>query len=66
MAKKKEKNLLKEIAEEVDVFDSMLSSLVELLEEKGILTQAEWEDKIQSKITKNKKLSYREIQFAKE
>lgn len=39
MTKKKEKNLLREIAEEVDTFDDMLTSLVELLEEKGILTQ---------------------------
>ena len=66
MAKKKEKNLLREIAEEVDTFDDMLTSLVELLEEKGILTQAEWESKIQTKIAKGKKLSYREIQFAEE
>jgi len=29
--------------QEVDLLDTMLSSLVELLEEKGIVTQQEWE-----------------------
>jgi predicted transcriptional regulator len=64
MPNKKEKNQLKEIAEEVDTFDTMLSALVELLEEKGILTQQEWENRIKQKIEKNQKLmSFREIQF---
>ena len=62
MSKKQRKNLTKELAHELDVFDSMLSSLVELLEEKGILTQEEWEKKIKSKIGEKVK-SYREIQF---
>lgn len=58
------KDLTKEIAEELDTFDTMLSALVELLEEKGILTQAEWEGKIKSKIAKGQRLtSYRKIQF---
>jgi len=48
--KKKSKDLLREIAEEVDVFDDMLTALVELLEEKGVLTQEEWEEKIKKKI----------------
>jgi hypothetical protein len=43
MAKNKPK---RELGEEIDLLDTMLSSLVELLEEKGILTQAEWEQKI--------------------
>jgi hypothetical protein len=65
MPNKKEKNLLKEIAEEVDAFDTMLSALIELLEEKGILTQQEWENRIKQKTEKDKKLtSYRDIQFA--
>ena len=46
MMAKKSKDLLREIAEEVDVFDDMLTALVELLEEKGFLTQEEWEEKI--------------------
>jgi len=42
----------------------MLSALVEVLEEKGILTQEEWEKKIKSKIEKRSKTtSYRELQF---
>ena len=59
---KKSKNLLREIAEEVDVFDDMLSALVELLEEKGILTQEEWEERIKTKIEKAKsKTKYRDL-----
>lgn len=51
---KKNKNLLRELGEEIDVFDDMLSALVELLEEKGILTQEEWEEKIKTKIEEGK------------
>ncbi|MGA2768193.1 MAG: hypothetical protein ABSF24_07760 [Candidatus Bathyarchaeia archaeon] len=47
MAKNKPK---RELAEEVDLLDTMLSSLVELLEEKGILTQAEYEKRIMEKV----------------
>lgn len=61
MAKKSEK-LLREIAEEVDVFDDMLTALVELLEEKGVLTQEEWEEKIKTKIEKSKnKTKFRDL-----
>jgi hypothetical protein len=41
----------RELAEEVDLLDTMLSSLVELLEEKGILTSQEWEIRIKKHIT---------------
>lgn len=40
----------RELAEEVDLLDTMLSSLVELLEEKGILTQEDWEKRIKRRI----------------
>ena len=61
---KKSKELLREIAEEVDVFDDMLTALVELLEEKGVLTQKEWEKRIKAKIEKSKgKIEYRDLQF---
>ena len=67
MSKLKKKNLTKELAEELDAFDNMLSALVELLEEKGVLTQEELEDKIRDKIRKAKGLrKYREIQFSSE
>jgi hypothetical protein len=39
----------------------MLSSLVEVLEEKGILTQEEWEQRIKTKIEKHVS-SYRDIE----
>lgn len=36
MSKLRKKNPIKEIAEELDVFDTMFSTLLELLEEKGL------------------------------
>jgi len=48
MAKNKPK---RELVEEVDLLDTMLSSLVEILEEKGVLTQAEYEKRIKERIT---------------
>lgn len=50
MAKKEVKEL-KEV-----LLDDMLSALVELLEEKGILKYEEWERKIKEKIRESEKL----------
>ena len=47
MAKNKPK---RELAEEIDLLDTMLSSLVEILEEKGVLTQEEWEKQIKKRV----------------
>ena len=58
----KSKNVLKDIAKEIDVFDDMITSLVELLEEKDIITQEEWEKKIKAKLERNT-TSNRNIQF---
>jgi len=59
------KDLTKEIAEELDVLDNMLNALVELLEEKGIITQEEWGKKIKAKTTRaGGLLGYRDIQFS--
>ena len=64
MSKKTEKDLIRDLANEIDVFDDMLTSLVEVLEEKGILTQEEWENKVKSKIEmRAKSRSYRDIQL---
>jgi ElaB/YqjD/DUF883 family membrane-anchored ribosome-binding protein len=61
----KKKNLVRELAEELDSLDMMLSSLVEVLERKGILTEDEWEKQIKANIEKNVgKAKYRDIQFA--
>jgi hypothetical protein len=55
----------KDLAEELDVFDTMLSALVEILEEKGITTQEEWEERIRRKAIKaGGTKSYRDIQFS--
>jgi hypothetical protein len=45
------KKLKRELAEEVDLLDTMLTSLVELLEEKGIVSQDEWEKRIKDRVT---------------
>lgn len=64
MMAKKNKGPLREIAEEVDLLDDMLTALVELLEEKGVLTQEEWEEKIKKKIEESKgKTKYRDLQL---
>lgn len=65
-SEKKSKDLLREIAE-VDVFDDMLTALVELLEEKGVLTQEEWEEKIKKKIEESKgKTKFRDLPSSEE
>ena len=62
MANKSKADPLREIAEEIDVLDDMLSALVEVLEEKGVLTQEEWERRIKAKIEKCKgKIKFRDI-----
>jgi UDP-3-O-acyl-N-acetylglucosamine deacetylase len=40
----------RELAEEIDLLDTSLSSLVELLEEKGVVTQQEWEKRIKERV----------------
>jgi DNA-binding HxlR family transcriptional regulator len=61
MTEKIKKETVKELATEIDVLDHMLTSLVEVLEEKGIMTQEEWEQKIKAKIEKAAQ-SYRELE----
>jgi len=61
MSKKNRKNEIKELAQEIDVLDHMLSALVETLEEKGVLTQEEWEQKIKAKLEKAT-VTYRELE----
>ena len=56
MAKEKEGKELKELKEEIELLDDMLSALVELLEEKGVLKYEEWERKIREKIRENEKV----------
>jgi DNA-binding HxlR family transcriptional regulator len=46
----KKSKLERETAEEIDLLDTMLSSLVELLEEKGIITEEEYESRIKQKV----------------
>jgi hypothetical protein len=46
----KNEKIKRDLAEEVDLLDTMLSSLVEILEEKGILAQEEWEKRIKERV----------------
>jgi len=46
----KNKGIKRDLAEEVDLLDTMLSSLVELLEEKGVVSQEEWEKRIKERV----------------
>jgi len=46
----KKSNVKREPSEEIDLLDTMLASLVELLEEKGIITQEEYERRIKEKV----------------
>jgi hypothetical protein len=60
------KDLTKEIAEEIDVLDDMLATLIDLLKQKRIITEEEWEKHIRETIAKNSELKkYRDIQFKK-
>jgi len=47
----KSKSIKRDLAEEIDLFDTMLTSLVEILKEKGVLTQQEWEKRIKARAT---------------
>jgi hypothetical protein len=47
----KKNKLKRDLAAEIDIMDTMLTSLVELLELKGIITQTEWEKRVKEKIT---------------
>jgi len=40
----------REVTEEIDLFDTMLSSLVDLLIEKGVITKEEYEKRIKEKV----------------
>lgn len=62
----KKKVLIKAVAEELDSLDMMLSSLVEVLQKKGILTEDDWEQQIKINMEKSSgKTKYRDIQFEK-
>jgi len=47
---KRENASMNQIAGELDIHDSMITSLAEVLEQKGVLTQAEWEKAIKKRV----------------
>lgn len=58
----KKKDTTRELAEELDLMDDMLTSLVELLEEKGVITHEEWEEKIRRRIESRPSKSIRDLE----
>jgi hypothetical protein len=50
VGKLKKGKVRRETSEEIDLLDTMLSSLVDLLVEKGIITQDEYEKRIKEKV----------------
>jgi len=48
---------IKRVYDQLNTIDNMLTSLVELLEEKGVLTQEEWEKRIRKKEEEDTKLT---------
>jgi DNA-binding HxlR family transcriptional regulator len=62
--KRKRKDEIGEVKQEIDILDHMLDALVETLEEKGIITTEEWEKKIKVKIehTAKTQQSFRELE----
>lgn len=57
----KRSNSKRELEEEIDLLDDMLASLVEVLEDKGIITQEEWEKKIKQRIKGKPSASIRDL-----
>ena len=47
---------IEDIKEELEILDDMLSALVDLLIEKGIITDEEWEKKVKKKLKESEKL----------
>jgi hypothetical protein len=50
VGKLKKAKVEREPTEEIDLLDDMLSSLVDLLIEKGIITEEEYENRIKGKV----------------
>lgn len=60
----KKKRDVKELGQEIDILDHMLSALVDVLEEKGIMNSEEWEQRIKAKIehVAKRSQSFRELE----
>lgn len=59
---KKSNKSKRELEEEIDLLDDMLSSLAEVLEDKGIITQEDWERKIKQRVKAKPTTSFRDLQ----
>jgi hypothetical protein len=59
---KKSNKSKRELEEEIDLLDDMLTSLAEVLEDKGIITQEDWERKIKQRVKAKPTTSFRDLQ----
>ena len=57
----KRNNSKRDLEEEIDLLDDMLTSLADVLEDKGIITQEEWETKIKQRIKGKPSVSIRDL-----
>lgn len=51
MSKRKQDKAVDDLRQEVDMIDTMLSSLVDILEEKRVVRHAEWEKRIKERLS---------------
>lgn len=47
---KKNETVKRDLAEEITILDTMITTLVDLLEEKGMITNEEWEKRLKQNI----------------
>lgn len=47
---------VKAIEEKLEILDTMMVSLVELLESKGVVTHEEWDSRVRSRLAEDSKL----------
>lgn len=59
---KRKKDKIRELAEELDLMDDMLNSLVDILEEKGVITHEEWERRIRGRLESKPSESIRDLE----
>ena len=45
------------LKEDVEILEEMVNSLVDLLEEKGIITDKEWNERVKRKLSEKKELT---------
>jgi mannitol/fructose-specific phosphotransferase system IIA component (Ntr-type) len=57
----RKENRIRGLEEEIDLLDDMLTALVAVLAEKGVITNQEWEEKIKNRIKGKPSKSFRDL-----